>query len=63
MHGSVKVGFKEGTPRDTLGIIKKRMDMVCKEPADRIASPPGYTYPNADVLIQDINTPIDPRKI
>jgi hypothetical protein len=63
MYGSVKVGFKEGTPRDTLWRIKKWMDMVCKEPADRIAPPPGYTYPDADVLTHDMDTPIDPRKI
>eukprot|EP00959_Pyramimonas_sp_CCMP1952_P034423 721328-Pyramimonas_sp.AAC.1 len=47
-YGSVKIGFKEGTSRDTLWRTKKLTDMVCRDPADRLAPPPGYTYPDAE---------------
>eukprot|EP00959_Pyramimonas_sp_CCMP1952_P056762 1185633-Pyramimonas_sp.AAC.1 len=63
MYGSVKIGFKDGTPRDTLWITKQWTDLVCQDPADRLAPPPGYTYPDVDVLVQNMDTSIDPKKI
>eukprot|EP00959_Pyramimonas_sp_CCMP1952_P430755 9021243-Pyramimonas_sp.AAC.1 len=37
--------------------------MVCKDPADRLAPPPGYTYPDGEVPIQNMDTPINTKKI
>ena len=68
MFAGVRVGFKDGTPRDTLWKVKKWTDLICTPAQTRGPSPPGITVPDASVLVKDLESnngsfPIDPHKI
>eukprot|EP00959_Pyramimonas_sp_CCMP1952_P292456 6116574-Pyramimonas_sp.AAC.1 len=63
MYGSVKIGFKDGTPKETLWRVKKWMDNIVKPAETRPQPPPGLNYPTLDTIIHGLSTTIDASKI
>ena len=63
MFGNIRIGFQDGTQREVLWKFKKWIDSIVVPTADRPQPPPGLTVPDAQTLIQNLGTALDPHRI
>jgi len=69
MYGSVRIGFKDGTCRDTLWSVKSRADQICKpvnQRAPGLGIPRGYEAleaPAPTSLTENLDATIDATRL